>query len=245
MLIRIALVLLVLAASGCAAMPFGGPPTFVPQAAPGQDVKENPYAGGVALQSVGTHSMARLQQVLGDNLEEHGALFKVVVLNTGAEALSFGEEDVEVVTAGKPGALISRSRLVELENEKKASGESFGSLLKVGAVVGGIVATVATGLSGDGQLSQSQMEGASQSIAGGMVSSMEAGNKAQEASTVASDARLELYDLIALQRQMLEPGQSSGGYFIVQAPGFTTSETEIALRLGQDRHVFRFKPKLF
>jgi len=85
---------------GCSSMPLGGPPTLVPQPSAGQDVKENPASGGQGLQSIGQSSIVRVQQMFGDNLEEHGALFEVVVVNLDNRSVSFGLEDIGVETKG-------------------------------------------------------------------------------------------------------------------------------------------------
>lgn len=245
MTIRLLIAVSALITAGCGSMPFSGPPTYEPQISAGQEVRENRHAGGFALQSTQARSMARLQQVLGDNLEEHGALFKLVVVNTGSEGLTFGIEDVTAKRGGKPVAVVDHSRLAELERDKKAAGEKTGTLMQAGAVVGGVFATVVTAVSGQGNLSQSQMEGASQSIAGGMAGSMEAAGKAKEATSVASDARLELFDLVVLQRGFVAPGSAAGGYFILESKGYSTDETLVLVRIGADEHQFRFKQKLF
>lgn len=234
-----------LLAAGCGSTPFSGPSTFIPHPLPGHEVRENRHAGGFAVQSSQARSMVRLQQVMGDNLEEHGALFKLVVLNTGAEGLSFGVEDLSATRGGKALAIVDRSRLTELEKGKKASGERTGSLMQAGAVVGGLLATVATAMTGQGNLSQSQMQSASQSIGTGMAGSVEAAGKAKEGSHVASDARVELYDLVALQRGFIQPGAAAGGYFVLESKGYSGDETLVKVRLGADEHQFRFKQKMF
>lgn len=245
MIQRILAVTVVALASGCGSMPFSGPPTYVPQPAAGQDVVENPHAGGYSLQSRHPGSVVRVQQMVGDNLEEHGALFKVIVLSTGPEPLPFGLGSISAHSGRTPVAVIDHAKVRELEEEKKSSGDAMGSLMNAGAVLGGILSAAVTGYNGGPNMSHSQMEAASQSIAGGMVSSMEASNKATEGARIASDARLELFSLVALQDRMLQPGDVWGGYFIVESKRFTTEETTIEVRMGADTHQFRFKPKLF
>ena len=245
MTLRILSVVVVVLASGCAGMPFSGPPTYVPQPAAGQDVVENPHAGGYSLQSRHPSSVARLQQMVGDNLEEHGALFKVIVLNTGPQPVPFGLGSISAQSGKTPVAVIDHAKVRELEDAKKSSGDAMGSLMNAGAVLGGILSAAVAGYTGGPNMSQAQMEATSQSIAGGMVGSMEASSKAKEGATIASDARLELFSLVALQDRMLQPGEVWGGYFIIESKRLTTEETLIDVRMGADSHQFRFKPKMF
>jgi hypothetical protein len=230
--------------AGCSSMPLGGPPTLVPQPSAGQDVKENPASGGQALQSIGQSSIVRVQQMFGDNLEEHGALFEVVVVNLDNRSVSFGLEDIGVETKGQPGSIVSRTRLMELEEGKKSTGDTLGSLVSAGAMLGGIMATVVTGVSGQ-NLSQDQIQSASQSIAGGMTATFEASSKIKESHSTASDARMELFDLLTLQRNQIEPGATAGGYFVMETKAFNFNDTLVRVRVGADEHLFKFKPKLF
>jgi len=242
---RILSVVMVALASGCASMPFSGPATYVPQPQAGQDVVENPHAGGYSLQSSQARSVARVQQMVGDNLEEHGALFKVIVLNTGPQPVPFGLGSISAQSGKTPITVVDHNKVRELEEAKKSSGDAMGSLMNAGAVLGGILSAAVAGVAGGPNMSQAQMESASQSIAGGMVGSMEASSKATEGTRIASDARRELFSLVALQDRMLQPGDVWGGYFIIESKRFTTEDTMIEVRMGAETHQFRFKPKLF
>jgi hypothetical protein len=157
----------------------------------------------------------------------------------------FGLGSISAQSGKTPVAIIDQAKVRELEEEKKSSGDAMGSLMNAGAVLGGILSAAVAGYTGGPNMSHSQMEAASSSIAGGMVSSMEASNKATEGTRIASDARLELFGLVALQDRMLQPGDVWGGYFIIESKRFTTEETTIDVRVGADSHQFRFKPKLF
>ena len=111
MILRVLSVVVVALASGCGSMPFSGPATYVPQPAAGQEVIENPHAGGFSLQSRHPSSVVRVQQMVGDNLEEHGALFKVIVLNTGPSAVPFGLGSIGAQSGKTPVAVIDRSKV--------------------------------------------------------------------------------------------------------------------------------------
>ena len=112
----------------------------------------------------------------------------------------------------------------------------MGSLMNAGAMLGGILSAAVTGYGGGQNMSQAQMETASQSIASGMVGWMEASNKATEGARIASDTQLELYNLVTLQDRMLQPGEVWGGYFIIESKRLTTEETLIDVRMGADSH---------
>jgi len=230
--------------AACAAGPMGagGPPTFVPQVSSGQEVRENRLNGGFAVQSKQDRSVVRLQQMFGDNLEEHGALFQVVVLNLGPGALSFGPDDIKVELAGQPGALISRDRLLELEGKKKASSETTGKMMTGAAVATGLFASMIAGAAGNqAGLNPQALDSAAQSIGGGVSSSIEASQKLKEAHSIASDARVELFDLISIPAANIAPGQTTGGHFVVETKG--KQETLILVNCGGDQHAFRFQPK--
>ncbi len=245
MIRRIAAASLLCLLAACAAGPMGGaggPPTFVPQVSSGQEVRQNSLNGGFLLQSKQDRSVVRLQQMFGDNLEEHGALFQVVVLNLGPGALSFGPDDIKVEVAGQPGALVSRDRLLELEGKKKASRESAAKMATGAAVVGGLLASMVAGAAGSqAGLNQQQMDSAAQSIGGGVSSSLEASQKLKEAHSIAADARIELYDLISIPASNIAAGQTAGGHFVVETRG--KQETLILVNCGGDQHAFRFQPK--
>jgi|SRR6185503_4167602 len=220
----------------------GGPPTFVPQVASGQEVRQNSLNGGFLLQSKQDRSVVRLQQMFGDNLEEHGALFQVVVLNLGPDAFSFGPDDIKVEINGQPGALVSRERLLELEGKKKASRESTAKVAAGAAVVGGLLASMVAGAAGNqAGLNSQQLDSAAQSIGGGVSTSIEASQKLKEAHSIASDARVELYDLIAIPAGRIAAGATAGGHFVVETKG--KQETLILVNCGGDQHAFRFQPK--
>jgi hypothetical protein len=230
--------------AACAAGPMGagGPPTFVPQISSGQEVRENRAAGGYALQSAQTRSVVRVQQMFGDNLEEHGALFQVVVLNLGPGALDFGPDDIKVEIAGEPGMMITRDRLSELEGKKKASASSTGNMVTAGAVASGIFASMVAGAAGGrAGLNAQQLDGAAQSISGGVQTSLEASQKLKEAQGIASDARVELFDLISVPAGKIAVGGTTGGYFVVDLKA--KAETLILVNCGGDQHAFRFQPK--
>ena len=58
-------------------------------------------------------SVVRVQQMVGDNLEEHGALFKVIVLNAGHSAVPFGLGSIGALSGKTPVAVIDRNKVAE------------------------------------------------------------------------------------------------------------------------------------
>jgi len=116
----------------------------------------------------------------------------------GPGALTFGPDDIKVEVASQPGALVSRDRLLELEGKKKASSETTGKMM--------------TGAAGNqAGLNSQQLDSAAQSIGGGVSSSIEASQKLKEAHSIASHARVELFDLISIAAGSIAPGGTAGG----------------------------------
>jgi hypothetical protein len=229
---------------GCASLPFGGPPTYLPVPGAEQVVKPNSDTGGYALQSVAANSAVRVEQVMGDNLEEHGALFSVAVLNRGDAPVAFGPEYVKATVKGEPRKVIDLAQLTELEQGAKDKGSALGNLTQGAAAIGGVVATLFTGLTGGANLSQAQIQAAGSSIGGGVASGFEAGDKIKSAHHDASDARVELYRSIALQRETIAAQSTGGGYIIVETDltsGFR--DFVLSVTVGGEDHVFKYAPK--